>query len=533
MLDTLIDNPVLTLFLIIGVGYLLGRIRIGSFSLGLSAVLFTGLGVSAVEPRLKLPEIVYVLGLVLFVYTIGLSSGPSFFASIRRRGLRLNAVALVVILVAAVETLLLVAAFGIDHVVATGMFTGALTNTPALAGIVDTLQRTGDAGEPVIGYSLAYPLGVLGTIATMSVLQRHWHVDHAQEAERAGMSGTPLESWTVEVQRTDRPSVASIAPTSATRVTASRVRHGQALHVASPGEALSRGDLVTLIGAPSELEKATGWLGRRIDTDLARARGLDMRRVFVSNPDMVGVRLGELRLPERYGITISRIRRGDIDMVAMGDSVLELGDRVRLVAPHEHMGEAADLIGDSYKDLSELDILTFAVGIALGLLVGLIPIPIPGGGVIHLGSAGGPLLVALVLGAVGRTGRIVWQIPYSANLTLRQFGVVLFLAGIGTRAGEAFASALSDPASLVVIATGAILTLTVSLATLVLAHRVLRAPFGQAMGMLAGIQTQPAVLAYANEQTGSELSNRGYTTVYPLAMIAKIVVAQVLLAILA
>jgi putative transport protein len=219
-------------------------------------------------------------------------------------------------------------------------------------------------------------------------------------------------------------------------------------------------------------------------------------------------------------------------MVATPDSVLELGDRVRLVAPGDRMVEAADFVGDSYRDLSELDVLTFAVGIELGLLVGLIPVPIPGLGTIHLGSAGGPLVVALLLGAVGRTGPLVWQIPYSANLTLRQLGVVLFLAGIGTRAGPAFKSALSDPASLVVIATGAALTISVAVATLVVAHRVMHVTFGRAMGMLAGLQTQPAVLAYANEQARTELPNRGYTTVYPLAMITKIITAQILLVLL-
>ncbi|HEX2410419.1 MAG TPA: aspartate:alanine exchanger family transporter [Solirubrobacteraceae bacterium] len=539
MVDTLVDNPLLTLFGIVALGYLAGRVRIGSFSLGLSAVLFVGLGVSAAEPRLELPEVIYLLGLVLFVYTIGLSSGPSFFATIRTGGMRLNAVVLALIVASAVECLLLVALLDVDRVVAAGMFTGALTNTPALAAILDALPRVlegADSGaaasRPVVGYSLAYPIGVLGTIAVMWLLERMWRVDHAAEAAATGLTSAPLEHWTVQVQRRDRPAVRMLAARTGTTISASRVLSGDAVHIADPGERLDDGDLVTLVGTSDELAKATAWLGARMNTDLARADELDSRRMFVSNPEIVGIRLADLQLPERRGITVTRIRRGDVDMVATPDSVLELGDRVRLVAPGDRMVEAADFVGDSYRDLSELDVLTFAVGIELGLLVGLIPVPIPGLGTIHLGSAGGPLVVALLLGAVGRTGPLVWQIPYSANLTLRQLGVVLFLAGIGTRAGPAFKSALSDPASLVVIATGAALTISVAVATLVVAHRVMHVTFGRAMGMLAGLQTQPAVLAYANEQARTELPNRGYTTVYPLAMITKIITAQILLVLL-
>jgi putative transport protein len=539
MVDTLVDNPLLTLFGIIALGYVAGRVRVGSFSLGVSAVLFVGLGVGAAEPRLELPEEVYLLGLVLFVYTIGLSSGPSFFGSLRTGGLRLNALVLALIVAAAVECLLLVTLLDVDRVVAAGMLTGALTNTPALAGVLDALPRALEgtdvgaaASKPVVGYSLAYPIGVLGTIAVMWLLERLWRVDHAAEAQATGLASAPLEHWTVQVQRRDRPAVGTLADRTGTTISASRVLSGGAVHVADPGERLDDGDLVTVVGTPDELAKATAWLGARIKTDLARAQAFDSRRMFVSKPEIVGIPLADLQLTERQGITVTRIRRGDVDMVATPNSVLELGDRVRIVAPADRMVEAADLVGDSYRDLSELDVLTFAVGIGLGLLVGLMPLPVPGLGTIHLGSAGGPLVVALLLGAVGRTGPVVWQIPYSANLTLRQLGVVLFLAGIGTRAGPAFKSALSDPASLLVIATGAALTISVSVATLVMAHRVMRVTFGRAMGMLAGLQTQPAVLAYANEQARMELPNRGYTTVYPLAMIAKIIVAQILLVLL-
>jgi putative transport protein len=536
MIKLLVDNPLLTLFGIIAIGHVIGRIRIGSFSLGVAAVLFTGLGVSAAWPELQLPDIVYMTGLVLFVYTIGLSAGPGFLASLRGRGVALNALVFAVLASAVAVTLVLANVLDLHPVTAAGMYTGALTNTPALAGILDALPQMVDgpratalAGEAVVGYSLAYPIGVLGTIAAMSVLQRLWRIDHAAEAEAAGLAPVPLEHWTVRVRRTDRPAIDTIAEDCEANVTVSRVQLGTGVHVPARAEHLERGELVTLVGTAPELRKATRWLGDLAEEDLVEEPGMSFRRVFVSNPAIVGRSLRDLRLPDQHGITITRIRRGDRDMVATSSTILELGDRVRIVAPTAQMREASLLIGDSYRGMSELDVFTFALGICLGLLVGLIPIPIPGGGTVHLGIAGGPLLVALVLGARGNTGRLFWQVPFGANLTVRQLGTVLFLAGIGTRAGQAFGSAISDPSSLLIIGAGAVLTFGASIATLVIAHKFMNVPFGQAMGVLAGLQTQPAVLVYADEQTGNELSGRGYTTVYPMAMIAKIVAAQLLL----
>jgi putative transport protein len=536
VVETLADNPLLVLFAVVIAGSLVGRLRVGSFSLGISAVLFAGLAASAIAPELALPEIVYQLGLVLFVYTVGLASGPRFLPALRNGGLRLNGLVVVLAAAAIAETALLAGLLSLDPVTATGMFTGALTNTPALAGVVDALPHVVDGSalpaagaRAVVGYSLAYPIGVAGTIALMSLLQRAWRIDHAQEARQAGLAPAPLENWTVRVGRTDRPRVDEIARRSHATVTASRVLHGRDLHIPTPGEQLATGDDVALVGTPAALRRAVKWLGRRVDADLAADDGVEYRRVFVSNPAVVGVPLGDLHLPEQHGVTVTRIRRGDVDQVATADSVLELGDRVRLVAPKGGIRRAGELMGDSYKHLTELNVLTFAAGLVLGLLVGLIPIPLPGGATVHLGIAGGPLLVALVLGALGTTGPLVWHVPSGVNLAVRQIGIVLFLAGIGTRAGEAFGKAIADPSSLVVIGAGATLTVSVALTALVVAHRVLRVPFGEAMGMVGGLQTQPAVLAYADEQCGTELSMRGYTSVYPAAMIAKIIAAQVLL----
>jgi putative transport protein len=242
--------------------------------------------------------------------------------------------------------------------------------------------------------------------------------------------------------------------------------------------------------------------------------------------------LSDLHLRTRFDGLVTRVRRGDVELVPDGHTVLEPGDRVRVVAPRTHIADISNFLGDSYRALSEVDILTFSLGIALGLLVGLVPIPMPGGGALKLGFAGGPLVVALILGARGRTGPLVWSMPYSANLTLRQLGLILFLAGVGTRSGYAFVHTLSGSQGITIFAAGAIITCVTGMATLWIGYRLLRIPLSLLIGMLAGLQTQPAVLGFALEQTHNDLPNVGYATVYPVATISKIIIVQVLLTML-
>jgi putative transport protein len=255
----------------------------------------------------------------------------------------------------------------------------------------------------------------------------------------------------------------------------------------------------------------------------------DKRRIFVSNPEVIGRRLRDLDIIGRYGALVTRIRHGDDELIPHGETTLSSGDQVRVVAPHAAMDGLAKLFGDSYRAVSEVDILTFSLGLALGLLVGMLPIPLPGGIKLTLGLAGGPLIVALLLGALGRTGPLVWAIPYSANLTLRQIGLIFFLAGIGTRAGYAFVSTLTQGSGLVIFAAGAAITCVTALLTLWVGYRLLKIPMGLLVGILSGLQTQPALLGYGLEQAGNELPNVGYAMVYPVAMILKILLAQALL----
>ncbi|HEY9088356.1 MAG TPA: aspartate:alanine exchanger family transporter [Anaerolineaceae bacterium] len=541
LVDLLRENPLLLLFLVAAVGYPLGRVRFGGASLGVAAVLFVGLGAGALHPDLKLPEVVYTLGLVLFVYTIGLSSGSIFFTSLRSSGLRYNLLVVGGVLFAGGLAVIAHLALRLRATFTAGLFAGALTNTPALAGVLEHVKQIAPAGvaetwlsEPVIAYSLSYPMGVLGMILAMFLLRRLWKVDFAREAEgltEFGAGRDPLESRTVEITRQCCLKVADLVHEMHWNVIFGRVKHDGKVSLATGQTVLNTGDLISLVGTRDVLDIATAYLGEareeRLEFDLTQ---YDKRRFVISAPEVPGRRLRELGLMQRFGAVVTRVRRGDVELLPHGDTILSLGDQVRVVAPHDKMENIASVLGDSYKAVSEIDILTFSLGLALGLALGMVPIPLPGGMTIKLGVAGGPLLVALVLGALGRSGPMVWELPYSANLTLRQIGLVLFLAGVGTRSGYAFFNTLASGTGLPIFLAGAGITFITSLLVLWVGHRVLQIPLGLLMGITAGMQTQPAVLGYALEQTENDLPNLGYASVYPVAMITKIILAQLILA---
>ncbi|RRR73367.1 MAG: transporter [Candidatus Viridilinea halotolerans] len=541
MIDLLIANPLLLLFVVAAIGYLFGRIKLAGISLGVAAVLFVGLAFGALHPDLRIPQIVYLLGLVLSVYTIGLSSGPSFFASFQRKGLRDNILVLGVIMLAALGAVAAHRLLGLTPAMTAGMFAGSLTNTPALAGVIEQLKNgTGSVSsallaEPVVGYSVTYPMGVLGMILTAYLLQRFWKVDYAQEARALAAQGGGYEhlvNRTICVTRPemDGRNLGELMRTFRWRVLFGRLQHNGEVELATSASYLRHNDLLSAVGTEEELARVMAQIGEEAPDHLALDRHtIDFRRVFVSNKEIAGKRLRELDLPRTHGAIITRLRRGDGELLPNGDTVIELGDMVRIVTRRENMDAVSKFFGDSYRRLSEIDVVSLSLGLALGLLLGMVPIPLPGGMSFALGFAGGPLLVALILGWLERTGPIVWSLPYSANLTIRQLGLTLFLAGIGINSGHSFVTTFAQSGGLAIFFAGTLMTCTAALTLLVVAHKFLKIPMGICLGMLAGMQTQAAVLAFANDQTRNDMPTIGYTTVYPMATIGKIVLAQVLL----
>ncbi len=545
MLDFLVEHPLLLLFLVTAIGYLLGRIKIKGVSLGVAAVLFVGLAIGSLDPRLKLPDVLFELGLVIFMYTIGIASGPGFFAAMRRKGLRDNLLALGVLLFAAGLTVIFTLLLGLRPALAAGLYAGSLTNTPALAAVLDAIQRTAPPDQvealltqPAIGYSIAYPMGVLGMIASILVCQGLWKVNYTAEAAKIKDMRAASQKLVNRTIIVTQPGVMGMALEQLVTkhrwdVVFGRMEREGKVSLVDGAVRLQADDLISVIGVEEGIHSAAAALGEVTDKHLEMDRSeYDFRRVFVSNPRVVGQRLRDLGLPQQYGAIVTRVRRGDIEFLPQGDTVLEPGDRVRVVARPENMEAVSKFFGDSYRELSEVDMLSFGLGLVLGILLGLIPFPLPGGGVFRLGLAAGPLITALILGARGRSGPIVWQLPYSANLLLRQIGLMILLASIGLRSGYTFFTTFADSGGLMLFLTGACVTVLSALVTLFVGFKLLKIPLGLLTGILAGIETQPSVLSFALNQTRNELPNIGYATVFPLATIGKIIIAQLLLRLL-
>lgn len=539
MIELFVENPIILLFIVTAVGYWVGSIRVRGSKLGVAAVLFVGLGFGALSPELHVPDTLVFLGLTIFVYTIGLSSGPIFFDTFRRRGFQDIGFVFLMLTLSGAMTVGIHFLFGFDAATTAGLFSGVSTNTPALAGLLDVInQKAGDAAinkqlseAAVVGYSLSYPMGVLGVMLAISVMVRVLKVDFKQEAADLRKE-YPLDQQilSITVRITNQNLVQTPMRDLIKRydwvVVFGRMQRDERTFLPNWDTVLQLDDLVTLVGEISEVEATAAELGVIAEMHLSHdSREYDVRQIFVSNPDIAGQQLATLNLSERYSAVVTRVRRGDIDMLARGDTVLELGDRVRFVARREDLNKLASYFGDSYENLSQINLLSFGLGMALGLLLGTIQFELPGGVSFQLGFAGGPLIVALILGALRRTGPIVWTLPYSANLTLRQIGLILLLSGVGINSGHNFMQTILQGGGGMIFLAGTIISIITASLTLLIGYKLLRIPFSFLMGMVAN---QPAILDYSLEKSGNKLPNIGFTLILPIALITKIVYVQFL-----
>lgn len=408
-----------------------------------------------------------------------------------------------------------------------GMFTGTFTVTPALAGVLETLDHS---PIPVVGYSLAYPFSIIASMLLLVVFRKLWKIDQHE----SNSTDTAISSHTIRYTRQKPCKIADIPSRAKANVDISRIYKNGAIMLANPAVKVQQGDLLTVIGSPKDYEAALAWLGEPSVTKelTGDASNISSRRIFISNEKLAGKKLRKLELNEKFDVIITRVRRGDVDILAHRDLALELGDRIRVVGTKENIKKAAEYLGDSYRHSSEMNVLPFALGICMGILVGSIPLPLPSGQTFELGAAGGTILIALLLGAMRRTGPINWQIPYSTNLALRQFGLIIFLAGIGSQAGGAWVKALANPTSYQLMAVSFGLALALVALVIVIGYKFLKIPYSRLSGMIAAFNTQPATLAFANEQTRTDDANLGYAAVYPLALVAKIILAQIILILL-
>lgn len=516
MATWLADNPLLLLFACCAVGSAVGAVRVRGFSLGPAAVLFAALAASAWDERLQLPVVLGSMGLALFAYCVGIASGASFFAALRHH---VGAVATVIAGLAAcgVAALVLGDVLGLPRGVSAGAYAGALTNTPALAAATDQL---GGASSATVGYSVTY----LGGVLTM-LLAAAWVLRRAVPADA---STPPLVTRTVRVTHDGLPDLGELASEAGDRVVFSRVQVGDAVEVARDDMRLEPGDLVSTVGPAANVDAVESRIGTRSEDEITLdRRTLDMRRVAVSNRELSGLTVSRLGL-ERFGARATRIRRGDVDLMAQGDVRMHLGDRIRVIAPRDRIPEVSRFLGDSERGPGDLNPLGLSLGLVAGIALGLVTIPLPGGGQFALGMAAGPLIVGLILGRTARTGPVVWSLPYTASHLLQQLGILVFLAQAGSHAGGDLAHAVAGGEAPRIALLGLAVTALAAF-TLVVVARTFRLGGPHLAGLVAGAQTQPAVLAFAQERTGDDQRvAAGYALIFPAAMVTKILVAIVL-----
>lgn len=535
VIDYLRQQPVLLFFFVIAIGFSLERIPIVRRTFGVSTVLFVGLFVGALDPQLKIPGELYDFGLVLFVYMVGLSCGPTFFRT-AHKSLSSNCLVACIIFIEALFIIIGAYLLQISPAKAAGFFAGALTNTPALASVREKLvaQGAGEAvlAEPIVGYSIAYPISIVSVILAIRLVNTYLKTDYSSEAKHLialGAAGEEIRNVTVRVMRYDLANIpirVLFAGNGWRAVLGRRLRDNEESLV-QPDTTLEFGDLVSVIGTDDDVGSIVEFLGQaEPELTLGVDRGhYDNRRIFLSKSEHFGRRIGDLNLFRNFETIITRVRRGDNDFLATSDFILEPGDRVRVVAPRSNMKAVTEYLGDSYRSLSEIDYFSLSIGLLMGFFVGQIPLPAPTGYDLRLGMAGGPLLVALLLGWAGRTGPLVWNLPYSANMTLRQIGILLFLAGVGTQAGNSFVNTVMSGGWFLML-LAAMIVATSIVVTLLIGHCFLSIPMSVMIGVVAGMQTQPALLSYATEQTGNDSPSVGYTSAYPLSMVLKILMAQ-------
>lgn len=542
MVKILLDNPLMLLLMVAAIGYPLGRIKVYGITLGVGAVLFVGLAFGMLHPDMKAPAIVYIMGQALFVYTVGLSAGPSFVTIFKRNGLKNNVLAGGVLCVSATLCVVLQKFFELKPGIAAGIFCGAMTASPALGGALESIRQTAPEeyleallAEPVVGFSVAYPIGVIGLMLTINVCQKLWRVDYQAEFRQIHKPDdrASLVHCTIKVQKVEPPgtTLTMLNDANASEVVFSRIKRGDEFFFPTPTTAIEPGDLIMAAGKPQEIEKIAIVLGERRSKDRL---GLDRteyeyRRVFVSSPQAIGRTIGELHLEKRFGEVITLVRRGDNEFLPDPELVLELGDVIRVLAHKTDMEEVTAFFGNSYRKVSEVDVMTFSLGLVIGLVLGLIPFPFPGGGSMMLGFAGGPLIVGILLGTFGRTGRMVWSLPYSASMTLKQVGLVLFLAGIGTRSGYSLLNTLSHGGGGAIFVTGVLITSVTAFLGLFIGHKIMKIPMSLIVGVVAGMHTSTPGLGYIKEQTGHDLADSGYACVFPFATIGKIILVHIVL----
>ncbi|HHK9915445.1 putative transporter [uncultured Enterobacter sp.] len=545
MSDIALTVSVLALVAVVGLW--LGNIKIRGVGFGIGGVLFGGIFVGHFADQLgwvlsaDMLHFIQEFGLILFVYTIGIQVGPGFFASLRVSGLRLNLFAFGIVVMGGLVTAILHKLFAIPLPVVLGIFSGAVTNTPALGAGQQILRDLGIPADVVdqmgMSYAMAYPFGICGILLSMWLVRVLFRVNVEQEAKEHESTLTNGHALIKTINiRVENPNLNNMAIqdvpilNSAT-IICSRLKRDDTLMVPSPDTLIQHGDLLHLVGQPADLNNARLVIGQEVDTSLS-TRGTDMRveRVVVTNEKVLGKKIRDLQVKERYDVVISRLNRAGVELVASQDASLQFGDILNLVGRPSSIDAVADMVGNAQQKLQQVQMLPVFIGVGLGVMLGSIPLYVPGFPVaLKLGLAGGPLIMALILGRIGSIGKLYWFMPPSANLALRELGIVLFLAVVGLKSGGDFVDTLVNGEEMSWVGYGIFITAIPLITVGLLARMFAKMNYLTLCGMLAGSMTDPPALAFANNlHATSGAAALSYATVYPLVMFLRIITPQLL-----
>ncbi|RDE74562.1 putative transporter [Haemophilus parainfluenzae] len=544
MSETAITISLLALVAVIGLW--IGHFKIKGVGLGIGGVLFGGILVAhfTTQYGIKLDShtlhFVQEFGLILFVYTIGIQVGPGFFASLRQSGLTLNGLGILIVALGALVTILIYKFADIPLDVALGIYSGAVTNTPSLGAgqqILSELGMSQTTSNMGMAYAMAYPFGICGILLSMWLIRLFFKIKVDEEAanfeKESGHDKEALKSMSLKVTNTNLNGIhlIEIPGFDDEDVVCSRLKRGELVIVPKADTDVQLGDILHLVGNPEGLKKMHLIIGEEVDVPVASLSGeIRSERVVVTNEKVLGKKIRHLGIHQKYGVVISRLNRAGVELVPTAHTTLQFGDVLHMVGKTDILNQAISVIGNAKQKLLQVQMLPVFIGIGLGVLLGSIPFYIPGFPVaLKLGLAGGPLVVALILARIGSIGKLYWFMPPSANLALREIGIVLFLAVVGLKSGGSFVDTLTNGSGLEWMGYGIFITLVPLMIVGVIARLYAKLNYLSLCGLLAGSMTDPPALAFANElKEGSGAASLSYATVYPLTMFLRIISPQLL-----
>ncbi len=537
-----IAHSIFILALVIAAGIALGKVKIFGISLGVTWILFVGIfaghfGLGIDEHIL---HFIKDFGLILFVYSLGLQVGPSFFSSFKKGGLSKNLLAMGIVLMSVITTCVIHFITGTPFHTMIGVMSGAVTNTPGLGAAQQTIvDITGvEDATLAMGYAVAYPMGVLGVILTIIFMRPLFKVDLKKERDELEKKSAPKASAVkiaIEICNSAvfGKSIFEIDQLIDREFVVSRLYHpDKFMEIPTSSSIIHEGDKLLIITSKDNEEAISTFLGKKIEMNQEEWEKLDtrliVRRVVVTKPAVNGKTLGELNIRAQYGINITRITRAGVDLVATAALRLQLGDRVTVVGSEESIGKVGDLLGNQLTRLRDPNLIPIFLGIFLGVLVGSIPIMIPGlSQPLKLGLAGGPLIIAILIAHFGPKLKMVTYTTMSANMMLREVGISLFLAAVGISAGEGFVNAIVGGGYMWIVYGVFITVIPISIAAII-GRYVLKLDYFSLAGLICGSQTNPVALAYSNNSLNSSHIAVAYATVYPLTMFLRVLAAQIM-----